>query len=423
MKVLLISANTEQINMPVLPLGLACVAAATRRAGHDVRLVNLMTQQNSSAVLRDALNRFSPDVIGVSVRNIDDQSMDRPMFLLDSVKNVISQCRNLSYAPIVLGGAGYSIFPDSVLAYLGADMGIQGEGETAFNALLERIDSKEGVSGIPGLVLPGGGEKEEPQRIKNLNKVELPSPDILDSPEDLQEIWLPFQTRRGCPMECSYCSTAKIEGRIIRKREPRAVIDAIARFQRAGFDRLFFVDNTFNLPPSYAEEVCRRIIASQLRISWRCILYPWKVDETLVQLMAEAGCKEVSLGFESGSKRILRAMNKKFEPDEVSRISRLLKQYGIRSMGFLLLGGPGETKETVKESLHFAHSLGLESVKVTVGIRIYPDTLLARTALREGIIEGKNNLLLPTFYLNKNLETWIRESVDTYMKTHPNWHS
>ena len=129
MKVLLISANTDHINMPVLPLGMACVAAAAQKAGHAVQTVNLMMQKDVRTPIAQAIHTFSPEVIGISVRNIDDQVMETPTFLLDSVRNVIANCRNLSNAPIVLGGAGYSIFPKTALTFLGADMGIQGEGE------------------------------------------------------------------------------------------------------------------------------------------------------------------------------------------------------------------------------------------------------------------------------------------------------
>ena len=132
MKVLLISANTEQFNMPAMPLGLACVAAASRKAGHEVILLDLMFAMNTEAILTQAIKRLGPECIGISVRNIDDQNIENPRFLLSKVKDVVTTCRAETDAPIVLGGAGYSIFPESALAYLEADMGIEGEGEIAF---------------------------------------------------------------------------------------------------------------------------------------------------------------------------------------------------------------------------------------------------------------------------------------------------
>ena len=81
----------------------------------------------------------------------------------------------------------------------------------------------------------------------------------------------------------------------MRKRSPEIVVDSISRFAEAGFKNFFFVDNTFNFPPSYARELCDRLIDRNLEIQWRCILYPWKVDEGLIERMARAGCVEVSL--------------------------------------------------------------------------------------------------------------------------------
>jgi radical SAM superfamily enzyme YgiQ (UPF0313 family) len=147
----------------------------------------------------------------------------------------------------------------------------------------------------------------------------------------------------------------------------------------------------------------------RLNLAWRCILYPHQVDEDLVAAMAEAGCVEVSLGFESGCPQVLRAMNKRFQPEEVQAISARLAAHGIRRMGFLLLGGPGETKESVDESLGFARSLGLEMLKVSVGIRLYPHTPLARRAVEEGVVLPHDDLLVPRFYIRPGLEDYIRQ--------------
>ena len=159
----------------------------------------------------------------------------------------------------------------------------------------------------------------------------------------------------------------------------------------------------------------------EVDVTWRCIFYPWKVEEELVKLMARAGCKEVSLGFESGAEPVLQALNKQFNPQEVRRISRILGDYGVQRMGFLLLGGPGETRESVEQSLTFADSLNLEMVKVTTGMRIYPHTRLARIAVEEGFISAEDNLLKPRFYLARGLEDWLPETVRSWMDARPNW--
>lgn len=421
-KVLLISANTEQGFIIPLPIGLNRIYAAVLKSGHEVKLIDLMAEKDWPSALKEAITSFEPEIIGVSVRNVDDQNMGNPRFLLDLVKKIIACCRNLSSVPIVLGGAGYSIFPESVLDYLEADMGIQGEGELSFPMLLNHLACGKSLSHVPGLYLRGAGLQGKRVFEKNLDEFLIPGPEILSaSIQRREDFWVPLQTRRGCPMACSYCSTSIIEGNSIRKRPTDSVIKEISVYMAAGFQKFYFVDSTFNLPENYAKEICRKIIESRLTISWRCIIYPRRINEELVHLMARAGCMEVSLGFESGCKEILRKMNKKYSPEEMRRTSEMLRDAGIRRMGFLLLGGPGETKSSVLESLEFADSLNLDSLKITVGIRIYPGTALAAAAIKEGLISPEDNLLFPSFYLAPDLREWLYETVHLWMKKQPNW--
>lgn len=421
MRVLLISLNTEQTTMPVLPLGLGCVARAVQEAGHEVQVINLMSREDVSRVMEESIQGFSPEVIGISVRNIDDQVMAGPRFLLEPVKDIVSLSRQKTDAPIVIGGAGYSIFPESALEYLGADMGIQGEGERAFTLLLDSLHDKKTLTKIPGLYLAGKGLQGKRAFTKRLDECPIPLPGEHLPRLEGPQVWVPFQTRRGCPMQCTYCSTALIEGEAIRRRDPAYAVKMLRRYEEAGFDHFFFVDNTFNLPTNYAKALCDEIIAQKLNISWRCILYPWKIDEELIAKMAAAGCVEVSLGFESGSAEILRGFKKRFVPDDVRRISRILHRYRIHRTGFLLLGGPGETRDTVMESLDFADEINLEYMKITLGIRIYPQTPLALQSVREGIIDHDDTLLFPAFYMVKDLGPWIEETTAAWLKHHPDW--
>jgi radical SAM superfamily enzyme YgiQ (UPF0313 family) len=422
MRVLLISANTEPINMPVLPMGLGCVAVATRRAGHEVKMLDLMGVEKAALLVKEAVEGFEPEVIGISVRNIDDQRMENPRFLVDQAREVVFHCRDSSKAHIVLGGSGYSIFPQSVLAYLGADMGIQGEGERAFPILLSRIESGAKLLGVPGHFVAGVGQLGKKAFDKDLDQQPLPDPSLWSaSSGESSDVWVPIQTRRGCPIDCSYCSTKTIEGRIIRKRSAEMVADTIVRYIEAGFQRFHFVDNVFNLPPSYAKRLCRSLIERRVSIAWRCILYPGGLDRDLVKTMAKAGCTEASLGFESGSDRILNRMHKRFDKETVRKASEMLGDENIRQIGFLLLGGPGETKASVEESFAFVDSLRLDAVKITVGIRIYPHTALARTAVQAGVIDPDDDLLFPRFYLAEGLENWLPETVREWAAGRPHW--
>ena len=422
MKVLFISANRENINMPTLPMGLGCVAAATQKDGHEVRFIDLLTAGASGAAINKTIDEFAPQVIGISVRNIDDQAMDSTQFMLDEAKAVVALCRKLSNSPLVLGGAGYSIFPQSALAYVGADMGIQGEGEAAFALLLKHIERQGDLSRVPGLYLPGRGLQAKRTFIKDLDSLPFPQPSLLVSANsENTDYWLPFQTRRGCPLECSYCSTATIEGHLYRQRSPAAVVKELARWVVAGFTRVFFVDNTFNLPQSYAMDLCKRLAEASLNTTWRCILYPNKISEDLVKAMADAGCREVSMGFESGDNDMLQILNKRFNTDDICRTSKLLADYGIRRLGFLMLGGPGETRESVVRSFDFVESLNLDALKITRGIRIYPYTRLAKIAVEDGMIHSADDLLFPRFYMVEELKQWLENYVRARAKNHPNW--
>lgn len=422
MRVLLISANREEINMRTLPLGLACVAAATKKAGHAVRLLDLMEEENPLESVRRAVQSFAPEVIGLSVRNIDDQKMDQGRFLLDQTKEIVVLCRRLFPGPIVLGGAGYSIFPERVLDTLEADMGIQGEGEGTFLLLLERLRQKEPLAGLPGLYLRGKGLQGQRVYVSRLDA--LPWPDVFSwfrSGRNLKTYWMTVQAKRGCPMDCIYCSTAAIEGRRIRKRSPEAVAETMRNQMEAGVEQFYFTDNIFNLPPEYAKALCRALKGLKQKPRWRCILYPGRVDTELAELMAESGCLEVSIGFESGSEGMLHSLNKHFSLREVRRTVEILGEQSIRRMGFLLLGGPGETRDTVEESLAYADSLPLEALKITAGIRIYPETALAGVALQEGMIQEDTDLLRPTFYLAKGLEDWLLPTIRRWMAERPHW--
>lgn len=412
MKVLLVSANTERIKMTSLPLGLGMVAAAVRQAGHETVFLDLLSQADPIGAVRRALAEFSPEVIGLSIRNIDDQTMLHSRFLLEPIKDVVAACRSLTDAPIVLGGAGYSMFPEAALSYLGADLGICGEGERAFLALLDRLRSGQDAVGVPGVYVAGRGLQGERAFAEDLDRLPLPEASLWSAadPQD-PDLWIPVQTRRGCPLRCSYCSTASIEGTKVRARSLQLVAEHLAKLADAGFRQFYFVDNTFNLPPSYALALCHALADLGRNIRWRCILYPHQVPEELVAVMAEAGCVEVSLGFESGHPDVLRGMNKRFQPEEVRLISERLARHKIRRMGFLLLGGPDETRESVEASLDFAESLNLEVMSVSVGIRIYPGTPLAQRAREEGVIDAHDDLLHPRFYIRPGLETFIRAAI------------
>jgi radical SAM superfamily enzyme YgiQ (UPF0313 family) len=341
-------------------------------------------------------------------------------FLLDPLKKISETCRACSKAPIILGGAGYSMYPERLLEWLDADIGIRGDGEAGLPAALDHLQMGVDVSMLKGVYVRGRSPRKTLCAVPDMNRLCQPDPDLWPCTEqERSEVWLPFQTRRGCALDCSYCSTASIEGTTLRKRDPKAVAGHIRRHYEAGFRRFYCTDNTFNLPADYARDLCHALVRNGLPAVWSCIVYPYRVGEELVNDMARAGCVEVSLGFESGSPAMLKNMNKRFSLFDVRHAARLFHKQNIRLNGYLLLGGPGETRETVLESLTFADSLPLDFLKITTGIRIYPATALAQTAVSEGVITADDDLLQPCFYLARGLDGWIQEEVARWLASHP----
>jgi radical SAM superfamily enzyme YgiQ (UPF0313 family) len=422
MRVLLISGNREDIDIRVPPLGLACIAAASESAGHEVHLLDFLVEKDPQAAVAQAIRSFNPEAIGVSVRNIDDQRTRNPKFLLDQARAAVAWCKDASAAPVILGGAGFSILPQAILNYLDADMGIQGEGETIFPELLRRLHAGENVDLLPALFRKGSSAPARRTFARDLDALPLPDPALLARTlSGSMDAPVPVQSRRGCPMSCSYCSTPTIEGKSVRWRSPESIVAWISRWVSEGFKHFYFVDNTFNLPPFYATQLCSKIAAAGLDIHWRCILFPGGLKPNLIEMLAKAGCTEVSIGFESGAESMLHRMRKHFEPGDVRRASELLRQHHIRRMGFLLLGGPGETKDSAEASLDFAEALELDTLKISIGVRIYPHTDVARIAMEEGLISSEEDLLFPRFYVAKDLEDWLYAAVDRRMPSRPNW--
>lgn len=137
---------------------------------------------------------------------------------------------------------------------------------------------------------------------------------------------------------------------MLRRRSTAAVVASLAKWVESGFSQVFFVDNTFNLSASYSIELCRRISETNLKINWRCIFYPGVVSRELVEAMSKAGCREVSLGFESGSENILQMMNKHFGIDKIREASRLLADVGIRRIcAFFCWEVPGKRRPASKK--------------------------------------------------------------------------
>ena len=429
MRVLFISMNSSRLIMLPFPLGPAAVVAALRPV-HPFRVIDFMFAPNPRQEVLAVLEEFSPELIGLSLRNIDNQDSCFPEVFFPEAQEFCRWLRTHTQAPLVLGGSGFSIFSQELLDYLGADMGIVGEGELSFRALVDSYPTGN-WTGIPGLVWREQGRWREnpPQIVADLDALADPALEYF-SPRQYHETAgsagmpgvITVQSRRGCPRRCRYCSTARIEGTQVRTRAVEKVAATMAAcYHRWGLHRFYFVDNIFNHPKEYARRLCRAIKELHLPLEWSCLINPAYPDAELFHLIREAGCNQVQVGNESGSDLVLTNLGKGFTRRQVEETLQLVQEAGLGYGCFLLMGGPGETPDTVQESVELLERYNPFLVNLTVGIRIYPHTALCDQALAEGVIVPEDNLLWPHFYLSDAVADWIWDYLKDLTSRHPNW--
>ena len=429
MRVLFISFNSSSLLMPTFPLGLASLVASLG-AGHPFRVIDFMFEPDPRIKVLAVIEEFQPELIALSLRNIDNQDSCFPEFFFPEAQKFCRWLRTHTQARVVLGGSAFSIYPQELLDYLEADMGIVGEGELSFRALVEFYPRGNWTS-IPGLVWRAQGHwQENPARpIRDLDTLPDPALEYFTPQlyhEAVGSARLPgvitIQSRRGCPMRCRYCTTARLEGTQVRTRSPEKVAALMADgYHRFGLRRFYFVDNIFNHPREYAHRLCQAIKQLNLPLEWSCLINPAFPDEELFHLIREAGGNQVQVGNESGSDLVLTNLGKGFSRRQVEETLQLLQRADLRYGCFLLMGGPGETPATVQESVALLEGYHPFMVNLKAGIRIYPHTALHDQALADGVITPGENLLWPHFYLSSAVADWIWDYLKVITSRHPNW--
>jgi radical SAM superfamily enzyme YgiQ (UPF0313 family) len=426
LRVLLISANTEKLPDPVFPIGAAYMAAVAEQHGHTVDTLDLCFLDSVHAALDEQIRTTQPDVVGISLRNLDSSSYPQNTSYIDDYKELVDTVRGLTSAPVMLGGSGFTVMPDTIMEYLAADIGVVGEGELAFPWVLERLANGETIRSTPEYAcraVNGGVCVNAVTRIKHLDITGIPLRRRFDVDRYYQRGGaLNIQTKRGCYFECVFCSYPLIEGSKVRMRTAQAVVDEIeAARAEHGARHWFFVDNIFNMPIRHAKEICEEIVARQLDIEWSGYLNPKFIDDELCALMARSGCKAIEFGTDSGSATMIANLKKEFDPDGLRHASALCHKHGLKFCHSLIFGGPGETRETVTETLDLMDELRPTAVIAMTGIRVLPGTEMVEIALRDGQIDADDNLLYPKFYISPALGDELIERIEAYARSHSNW--
>ncbi len=393
MKVLLLSVNKLNTPYPVYPLGLDYVAAALMPR-HTVKIVDLNC--TAIAAMEHILDDFKPDAVGVSLRNIDNTDTTDAQGYLAAYQQVIQRIRRHTTAPVILGGAGFSIFPKEIMAALGADYGIVGEGERMVS-LLDALSSGEPLEALAGLVTANGICNAPIPLSKDFQRHFDPAYGHL--PYYLQRGgMLNLQTKRGCPFRCVYCTYPRIEGHRLRLMDPESVADTAKLLQDAGAKYFFIADSAFNSDLEHSLAVASQFRKKGVSIPWGAFLAPVQFPPNYFKSLAQAGMTHAEFGTESLCNRVLREYGKPFDRESVLKAHENAVAAGLHVAHYFLLGGPGETPETLKTTLSHIDKLEKSVLFLFCGIRIYPHTRLYKRAKEEGQICSDQDLLEPIFY-------------------------
>jgi len=424
-RVLLVNTNTEQAPYPVAPLGL-CLLAGTLDSNYEVKIYDSVFQKNHT--LTTMVSQFNPNYIGFSIRNIDNMVKNNPKeYTASIIHSFIKPVREISQATIILGGSGFSIFPDELMRLTGADYGIIGEGEATFKQLLSCLEAGQKPETLPG-VISGILPLKATNASRPFDLDKLPFSEMhryIDFEPYRHRGNYSLQTKRGCYHRCIYCTYPIIEGREYRLRNPKAIVDEIEKaHQQLGNVTFEFIDSTFNDPPGHAETICREIIRRKLKIRLRTMgINPQHTSAELFGLMMEAGFVQIDCTPDSASPRMIANLEKNFTLRQLENTAHLIQQSGMPAMWFFLLGGPGENGETLEETFSFIEKwVGkYDMAYLSVGLRIYPNTRLCEIAQEEKKIDSAFSLLEPKFYISDLIgENQLRSCINQFASDHPN---
>ena len=423
MKILLISVNKESTPYPAAPLGLAYITKALLDKKHSVKLLDLCFVQSDKLAIKESIASFQPDLIGLSVRNIDNVSFLKNKFYLPRVKQLVGYINQLTKVPLVLGGAGFSLMPAEAMDYLQVDLGIAGGGEVPICQLIESLETGKPLSSVPNLYYRKEGKIVANSR-QYYNESFVPDRSLLDNQVYFELGGMAnLVTKRGCPFSCDYCSYHLVSGSKIVPVPPESIIAEFKELKELwGINHFFLTDDIFNHPADHAMAVCESIIREKLKIKWYCFATPKGFNLEMAKIMREAGCAGIEFGSDAGSLKTLRGHNKSFNQEDIKIATDACLETGLPVSHYLILGGPGENIDTLRETLTFINSTQPTAVIVFIGVRIYPKTGLYQRALQEGIISADQNLLRPAFYFSPQISVEeLTNEVKNFTEKYVNW--
>ena len=403
-----------------MPIGLAYLAASVDEERHTLKVLDLMFADDAVAEVADAVSEFEPDLIGMSIRNLDNQSSLNPVWNLPAVRDIIERIRQLSDATTLIGGPAFSIMPAECLDYVGADLGIAGDAAEAFATLVERLEAGADYRDIPGIVYrddTNDGEIVVSEGRFTSSFHRAPRLDLLDMGAYNGS---GFGVGVVTKLAQAYYPTpgADFSGGDWRIREPSEVVDEIRALDNDfGINKVFFIDSGFNIPAEHAKATCRAIIDAGLRVRWNSYVRPSDdADAELMGLMKESGC---SLALMAEGGRGGERLDDRLAGLE--RMAGLCREADLPFTMNMTFGEPGDSESSVEQKLDFLKRMDAAFSVLRVGTRVLPNTGAAQTALREGLIESESELMRPTFYTDASVRDWIADRLREEAAEYPRW--
>ena len=391
------------------PLNLGYLAAELRKRGHDpiiyqadfdienmnesfVDAENIMTSNHRQYVeilqdldhtiwgkIRETIEAVQPEVVGITNMTATYGSA---INVATCVKRIDKDIK------VILGGVHPTILPEETIREPDVDLVVKGEAEKTFVEVIKGIEKKD-LSSI-GSQYGNGKYVINPMpnsAITDINLLEFPARNLLLNLADFPPNGFgTLMGSRGCPFKCIFCSSHKMWGRKVRFRTGSNIVEEIVAVNETfGTEYFHFEDDTFTLRKDLVMEFCRILKEKSMKVTWSC---PTRVDfitSELVKEMKSAGCSSISLGIESGSEDTLKRIGKNVTLDQVRRGVKIIKDEGIRIMGYFVFGFPWETKEHFEVTLDFIEELDLDVVQYNFAVPL-PGTELYRLVEREGML-------------------------------------
>ena len=351
----------EDITVP--PIGIYYVGAVLKENNYEVEILNWHAINKTPEKIHERLAAKPPDVIGFSILHANRWG---GIEIAQVAKKLNPKVK------IVFGGIGASLLWEHLLRHFSEiDFVVIGEGEYTFLNLIKWIE---------------GGDEELPKNIKGIafrENGKVVKTDSADLQPDLDRLPNPanyyeyqhLSSTRGCAWDCAFCGSPQFWGHKIRFRSPENFVEELALLYQKGVRFFYISDDTFTMDKKRVIEICKLIIGKNLKITWFAISRVNHVDEEILYWMRKAGCIQISYGVESGSEKIRKVLNKKIKPDQIKKAFSLTVQYGILSRAYFIYGSPGETWDTIQETLDLIHEIKPLSMLVYI-LDIFPGTQL-----------------------------------------------